>query len=444
MGAIPAVPPALASLLGFGDDDTSEDRLREGAYTSPSGTRIKYQFTEVRRSANKRGTVFEFPGVDGGYVQQKGFGPRTYPLICFFTGNNHDLEATAFEAALYEPGRGKLEHPRYGEITNVVPLGRIGRRDDLVREANQSVVETTFWTSLENVYPSARGNPKSEILAALGAFDVEAAQEYDARSDLLTEASKASTSATILSLLKAVSASLQAVADTTTSVRREFADIQSTINTGIDVLIGQPLLLAQQMSNLVLAPSRALAGIQARLDGYSRLLNSMIGSQAGRLGTELGLGVIQASLRRKRSNDFQVAQHIAMNAVAGAVESVMFNEFDTKPEAIEAAEQVLAMFDTMIEWREQAFEDLEQTDTGGAYQQLQQAVAFTEGFLVEASFTLVPERLITLDRNRTVIDLVAELHGTVDDRLDDLINNNDLTGSEILELPAGKTIRYYA
>jgi hypothetical protein len=60
------------------------------------------------------------------------------------------------------------------------------------------------------------------------------------------------------------------------------------------------------------------------------------------------------------------------------------------------------------------------------------------------SFDVIPERRIVLDRARTIVDLAAELYGSVDDRLDFLINSNDLTGSEILELPANKVIKYYA
>jgi len=70
-------------------------------------------------------------------------------------------------------------------------------------------------------------------------------------------------------------------------------------------------------------------------------------------------------------------------------------------------------------------------------------VALTAGFLVEISFNLKQERRIILTRNRSIIDLVAELYGTVDDQLDFLISSNDLSGSEILEVPKGREIVYY-
>jgi hypothetical protein len=50
---------------------------------------------------------------------------------------------------------------------------------------------------------------------------------------------------------------------------------------------------------------------------------------------------------------------------------------------------------------------------------------------------------VVLDRPRTIIDLAAELYGSVDDKLDFLISSNNLTGDQILELQRGQVISYY-
>ena len=123
--------------------------------------------------------------------------------------------------------------------------------------------------------------------------------------------------------------------------------------------------------------------------------------------------------------------------------SVVNNQFETKTEALEAAEAVLNQFQDVADWRDSNYDAIADIDTGEAYQKLQEAVALTAGFLVEISFTLKQERRIVLDRARTIIDLAAELYGSVDDQLDFLINSNRLTGSEILELPRGREIVYY-
>lgn len=430
------VPASVVGLVDLSQDWRS--RLRPGAYTSPSDTRLEYLYEDVRREGTKRGSVFQFPGVNGAYVQQKGFGPRQYPLRCFFSGPQHDLIADQFEAGLYEDGHGKLEHPLYGTF-EVVPLGVIARRDDLARAANQSVVEVTFLAGLLDVYPAETVGAEDEILKNLGDFDAVAAQEFANRIEAQSSVARATMKGTVRGFLRDVSAALQTVSQHTSDVRAEFDSFFRLVNEGIDVLVGQPVLLAQQLSNLVQAPARALSGIQSRLEGYANLLDSIFTSPAGRLSTS----VSPLSRSVRRGNDFQIAQLLSMQAVAGTVRSAAVHEFATKPEALAAAVDALDRFDEMVAWRESGLAELGAIDEGGAYQTLHEAVARTAGSLVEASFSLVPERRIVLDRPRTIVDLAAELYGSVDDRLDLLITSNNLTGSEILELPRGRTIAYY-
>ena len=128
---------------------------------------------------------------------------------------------------------------------------------------------------------------------------------------------------------------------------------------------------------------------------------------------------------------------------AGAVLSTVNNEFKTKPEAIGAADEVTTQFDDVVDWRDDALEVVGIVDTGETYQAFQEATALTAGFLVQISFELVAERQIVLDRARTIVDLAAELYGSVDDQLDLLINSNKLTGSQILEIEAGTLVRFY-
>jgi hypothetical protein len=82
-------------------------------------------------------------------------------------------------------------------------------------------------------------------------------------------------------------------------------------------------------------------------------------------------------------------------------------------------------------------------DTGESYAALQNAGALAAGYLIEYSFSLIQERRIVLGRPRTIIDLAGQLYGSVDDKLDAMIDVNGLSGDEIVELPAGREIVYY-
>lgn len=449
-----------ASLTAGGD---WQSRLREAAYTSPKGTRIRFLYEDVSRAFDLRGTVFEFPGVDDAYVQRTGFGPRKYPLRVCFSGKQCDLEATAFEAALIEPGIGRLEHPIYGRVS-VVPFGEVTRNDALKTAANQAIVEVTFWTSIPAIYPEAEAHQQSEILDALGSFNVAAAQDFARRMSLDSTAKRAAAKATIKSLLDKVSAGLTGLSDGVLSVNRAFRDVQATINQGLDVFIGQPLLLAQQVSNLIQLPGRALGGIRDRLDQYGAFADTIFGSPAGQPLERLGSSTTLLTRQQAIANDFHSADLMVASAVAASIVAatsqpvdasgteVQGVQFKTRTEALEAAEILINQFNDWLAWREGGFSALNalqsvgeyQIDTGASYEALQQAVASAVGFLVQLSFSLRPEQSLVLDRQRTIIDLAAQLYRDVgDETLNLLIDTNNLTGSDILELQPGKRIVYY-
>ena len=425
-------------------------RIREASFKSAGGTVIRFDFEDVSREIPLRRTAFEFPGLDGAYVQDNGRGPILYPLRCYFSGATHDLEATAFEAALLEKGTGTLEHPFYGTIRDVVAVGSLKRRDDLKSAANQTIVEVEFWPTFRAVYPTNQANPESEIAAALEGFDVAAAQGFEALADLDTVAKQAGLTDSIRGFLREISQALGTVSDATASVNREFRDIESTVNLGVDTFVGQPLQLAAQIVDLTLAPSCALTGIQSRLDGYAALAERIMESAAGSPAAALLPGVVLGERTSALTNAFHSADLVAMSAVAGAANSCAEHIFSHRPEALAAAQTVLELFDTVVGWRDAVFDafrtaglPINQVDTGGAYQALLDLISLIAGYLVQISFSLIPERRIVLARSCTIIDLAGELYGSVDDKLDELINSNELTGDELLELPAGREIVYY-
>lgn len=404
-----------------------DDRLLEAWYTSPSGEYTSLDYENVSKSWDKKTTAFNFPDADGTFVQDMGNSGRRYPMRIFFWGDDYDIEAADFEKLLQERGVGKLEHPVYGTV-DVVPFGTITQRDDLKTAANQAIIEVTFWETIGLIYPAAQADPASEVLSSVDEYNDEAATEFEDVTSLTSQVEKSSFQNGYESLLDSAKSGLQFIADVQSDVQKQFNAINDSINNGIDVLISQPLTLALQTISLIQSPARALADISARLDGYKNLADSIInGNDAGTLN----------------SNDFHTNDLYASTYVTGSIVSVVNNQFVTKTEALTAAEAILEQFASVVTWRDDNFQALEEIDTGGAYQQLQEAVALTAGFLVEISFSLKQERRLILDRDRTIIDLVAELYGSIDAHLDFFITSNDLSGSEILEIPKGREVVFY-
>ncbi len=404
-----------------------QDRLVEAAYTSPSGERIIFLYENVSKEIDLLGSAFNFPDADGTFIQRTSNTGRRYPLRVIFSGNDYDLESDAFELALLERGTGRLEHPIYGTV-DVVPFGSVTRRDDLKTAGNQAIIEVTFWDTIGVVFPTAQASLSATVLSSVDEYNEAAAIEFEEIIGLDSASAIATFKNEYTAILDATKSGLQTIADTQDDVRRQFDAITDSINNGLDILVDQPVTLALQTFQMIQAPARALAAIESRLSGYKDLANLLITGDAAIATT---------------ANEFRTKDLYASTYVTGSIISVVNNQFVIKTDALAAAEEVLAQFEAVNTWRDDNLVALSEIDTGGAYQQLQEAVAVTAGFLVEISFSLKQERRIILDRARTIIDLTAELYGSIDDQLDFFIDTNDLSGSEILELPRGREIVFY-
>jgi len=405
----------------------------QASYTSPSGQRIEFTYENLGVNFARKTAAFEFPDSDGTYVQDLGHTGRRYPLRVIFWGADYEVAADAFMGALRERGFGSLRLPLYGTVS-VVPFGEIKRRDDLKTAANQAVFEVTFFETTGIAFPGSQIDLAMGTRAAYEAYNAAKAAQDQANVDALTAAARATRKSKYTRFLDSARSVLRTVADAQDDVKRQFDTIYDSIDSGISVLIGDPLTLAFQTSLLLQAPARALTAIRARLDAYKVLLQSF---------TEGDAAVLSPSVTGDTENEFFTQDLFASGAVSGEVVSVINHTYATRTEAVAAAETVLEDMETLTTWRDDNYESLGLIDTGEAYQALQEAVALAAGHLVELAFSLKQERSLTLARARTPLDLVAELYGTVDADLDFFITSNDLTGSEILELPAGRTVVYY-
>lgn len=408
------------------------DRLKEAAYTSPSGIRTLFHYENVSNQIVKKTTAFDFPDADGTFVQDLGNTGRRYPIRAIFWGENYDLEVAAFERVLEEQGIGRLEHPIYGTI-NVIPFGTITRRDDLKTAANQAIIQVVFWETIELVFPESQNDPSGIVVTAVGDYNVAAAAQFGDNVEIEPVSRKLRLKNAYLKTLDITKSGLDKVASAQADVDAQFNNIFDSINNGIDILIAQPITLAFQTILMVQSAAQSIIDIGARIDAYANLINSLLFND----------DTIDPVADVNTQNDFYNDDLYVSTYVTGTIISAINNQFETRQSALEAADSILNQFDQVSEWRESSIQALEIIDTGETYQKLQAAVAIMVGFLVQISFTLKQERIIILDRNRTVIDLSAQLLGQTDSELDIFINSNNLSGSEILELPKGRSLVYF-
>lgn len=425
------------------------DRIRPAAYTSPGGSRIEFAWESVSRETPKRAASFDAVGATGSYVQDNGHGGRTLPIRAIFSGPDCDLEADTFERALLERGMGRLEHPLYGDF-DVVPSGSIARRDNPKSEANVATVEVTFLETLGAVFLAGQVSAPAAVSEASDAMSAAAGAELGSSLSTSTVAARAAASSVAVSFVDSAQGALGRAASATPSVRRAFDVADARIRQSMDILLDDPIELTKSLVGLIALPGQSEAPIASRLDAYDAYLDRLLTSPSGRPQDFL---TTTAMPRRTTQivNAWRLTDVAAMAAVSASASAAVDATYRARPEAIVTAARLFTMLDDVIAWRDAGYAALSGRadagtcmDHGGAIQALQQAVALAASHLISTSFELAVERRIVLDRPRSLLSLAAELYGDVDDVLDFLIETNGLTGSEIIEIPAGREIVYYA
>lgn len=431
-------------------------RLREASYKAPNGKLIKFDYEEVSRKFEARGTIHEFPGINQAYVQRTGFGSRKYQIRAFFHGSMCDIEAGYFEYALTLDGIGELNHPVYGSGLKVVPFGEIERRDDLVKQANQAIVDVTFWTTTGVPYPITGINTENEIRSQVAGYDIEKVQEFKDKFENFPDSKKNMGVKSFLNWLDNVNRKMTETSNAIAEKRRQMQDGINLLNRTMDTLIGMPIMLAQQVLGLMKAPGEAFYALSDRLDIYSQIVDGIISDTMAQpakiLASAHGLAIKPAQL----ANGFHSADLFVSGALGGLLLTTLSSQYASKQQALDTAAEVEALFSKVNGWRDEQITALSHpttglrslaasVDAGDSFQKLYLARSSTMARLVEVSFSLYAERAITLDRPRSLIDLCAELYSDISvERLDFFINTNRIAGDEFLEIPEGRRIVYYA
>lgn len=398
-----------------------QDRIRQAAYTGPDGIRHVFGFDDVAREASKKTSAYAAPDAPGVSVQDRGESSRRLPLTVYFNGDDHDTQADAFFESLLVPGQGILEHPRYGRA-NVVPFGDIRQRDRLVTEAAQTSVEVTFWVVRSGNYPTDQTDSPSEIGAAIQAA-TDASADKAAAIAPTTPSDVVSYAGQFEALRETVARVIEPMTRTNAAAWSRFRQINDAINDATEIVLGDPLTQAYQVAALVQLPAMLAITAREKINGYTDIMNAIV------------------AIISPTAPDFAARSVWVDATMSAATTAVLAGGYDNKPEAIAAVDSLLAMFDAWTEWRDLSRKQTEQGDT---FQNMQNAVVRCAGYTVTASFTLRTERRVILDQDAALVPLCAELTGSVsNESIEAFVNDNRLTGREILEIPKGREIVYY-
>jgi prophage DNA circulation protein len=435
-----------------------DDRIVDAIYTSPSGKEATFKFEELERTTPLKTGVFTFPDKDGAHVQHQGAGGKTHPFVCLFQGQDCMDLADEFEAMLIERGVAEFQHPAYGTL-KVVPTGDIKRKDDLIKELNQSTVNITFTeTIVDETSPALDVVTADNIDAMMEDFSEAAAEDFAAGLSADTVPEQLQAQSALTDQANAMGENLSGLAQNDpgkwaqflTTMKELKSNIQGVFNKAEQV-VQKGLNIARQTLNLMKAPSRMVVAISEKIKGYTGLITQIVGQFKNDpfgikhrtnafISTRLVLTGAVASMASGSALSIAAA---ASSAAASGISADASAGTMSREEAIDTALQIEALLETVKDFEDSKVElDVFIDSNGSAYFKLQELVFASAQLIMNAAFSLPMRRTITTDRDRQVIELCCELYGS-EDYLDRFIRENNFSIDEIELISMGTEVTYY-
>ena len=412
----------------------------KASYTSDTGATIpNFAYRDVSKSKEKLSSTYEFANTNQTYVQTLGSTMLRLPIEMIFIGDNYIADAEAAFNVLDSSNYGTLQHPAYGEI-DVAIVGEIKKEDKILTGIGSSTITVTFYQTIKTAYPAtsidARGNILEKITKANEAAATQASQAINIKDPV----DEANWKTDILNGIKATKNTVAGIVDTTQSISSEITAIQRSVESNINAIaggavdvVGNLLTIGKQIQIFTQLPARLEVSIVDRANAFIDGLSGL-----------LGLDSKKDLVNNTNKNKFANADLQATATIAGLAEATITNtEFTTQAQAIEYVDVLIEQTEQYIAWRESQYTSLELVDDDfSTYQQIQELVNLTAGYLLELSFTLQQQKTFVCDKDYALPVIANRLYGSIDFE-QRIIADNNLQGDELFFVSKGKQIIYY-
>ena len=451
--------------------------LLEAKYTAPSGKEFIFFWEKQNRTTELKTGIFPFPDRDGAHVQHQGGGPISYAMTCIFNGVNHVQTANDFELALHERDIGELQHPVYG-IKKVIPTGNISRDNDLISSLNESQVTITFTetmisdpVSLEAVTADELAESFDDLMEA-AAVDFAASLTVENISEQLQIQSALNIQANLLN------ENLSTIAPDNPDFLTTIGELRSNIKTmfnNMEKLKVNSLNVARLALNAMKIPSKITINIMEKMRGYSTL-TAQITNQFR--NDPFGINNIKNTFASTRIALTGAVASIAIGAALGIAQNATNNrqaenagsggKFSagsgggtsggadsgggsgsggviSREVAVTLALELKSLFSTIQNYEDEKITKNNFVDSNAtAYLLLNQLVNNSINLIFNVALSLPMKRIIKLDRDRNIIELSAEIYGSVNNFfIDKLIVENNLSIDDLEIIPMGREVSYY-
>ena len=404
-----------------------QDRLRELKYTSPSGQTFTLQFDDLSRTGGKKSPVTEFPNQNQGSVQDLGNVTPTFPISCYISGADYDLEADRFYNAVHETGPGDLSHPRWGDLKVLMILN--SQSESFVNGARRAIFDlTAIRVSEESFsYPTSSLDYQSSVTANTN--QTVTAITESVPTEMTETRTLAGLKDSVTTTISTVVNAFDNITGITDDVRQNIDQTVRDITNTIDSLVTAPADLMTAMLKLYRLPGSIIVDVQEKMNSYDLIYTSLVD------------GFVTSTFQYGSLFGLVSAANLAGLNAANA-EASSYGDLATR----DTAGNVIGSVDSLNGSILTSIEDLESAGNFASdYNlQLKMGIGVTGAItgLIDQSLNLPAERVEILERELTPIQFVYEKYGNLDS-FDLFMAYNNLQGSEILLLPREKSVRWY-
>lgn len=415
------------------------ERLRSNIQlTSPDGSVFTALWIGNESPQSKKVGVFNYPGVNGSTVQDLGTSSTTYPLTLRFAGDDNDLEAVVFMAALKEKGVWDIVHPVLGE-KKLQPLSFTPDWQP-VTSGGITQIETEWIEPLIDSALPSTVELQGTVAAQITALNATASDQLNNNSFQESAEEVAGFRAATLDVVANVESNLESISDSSATISAEMTAIKRDIDVVLAVTPLDVIAVAGQLQTLIQLPALAIRDTQARLDAY------------GNFAT--GIGLMSPDTPGTPSYNRVAIQELALTATFGAVADISTTgDLLSRSEAVEVIETNLALFTdstNVLDATQSLFEtqaiDRQYFSQSESYTGAARLNALTVAYLLRAAFDLKVEKRFILTRRRNPVMVAMEEYdgpGDVDANIILFNDTNKIEGDEFIMMAAGRELVVY-
>lgn len=410
-------------------------------FVSPENNVFSALWKNNERSFEKKLGQFDPPKFRGTYVQDMDVKSTVYPLTVYFEGATHYSTANKFYDALFkEKGQWEITHPTKG----VLILQLVSAREIInpIDDGNFTGFETQ-WIEPANIerFISAPELGVLVLLEILNAISDGIAQAQQLKADLYSAVQSAIN--TMNQITGFVDSVMSEIAALQTLINDSWNEAKNSYDNLITAFQTNPFdtdtieELSQSVVDIISIPLEASDSYDTRMSLYNELSENFYTLAPGNTGFEdynrivfLEIGIISVMISYSRI--------------------IVTSNFTTRVQVINAMDNLTTFFNDLINFIESVQErfegkdiDLQYFSASKCYTSIQNVFALTIKYLLTQFFNLKTEKRFTLKRDRHPLEITVTEYGDAE-QYDLFINSNNLSGKEILLLPAGSEVVIYA